>query len=184
MKKKMNIVDPIREKECINGVKRILRESGTRNLLLFLMGINTGLRVSDLLGLRVKDVKDKDTVQIREKKTKKTKKFPIPKEIRVFINEYVERKPQNRYLFKSRKSSKPISRVQAYRIIKEACRIWGLEHTGTHSLRKTFGYHFYKQTKDIALLQQILNHSSQDITLRYIGLTQEIIDDNLRMFAL
>lgn len=182
--KKMNIVDPIREKEYINAVKRVLNESGTRNLLLFLLGINTGLRVSDLLRLKVKDVKDKDSVQIREKKTKKTKKFPIPKEIRIFISEYVERKPLSRYLFKSRKSNKPITRVQAYRIIKEACRVLGLDHTGTHSLRKTFGYHFYKQTKDIALLQKILNHSSQDITLRYIGVTQEIIDDNLKMFAL
>ena len=180
----MNIVDPIREKEYINAVKRVLNESGTRNLLLFLLGINTGLRVSDLLRLKVKDVKDKDSVQIREKKTKKTKKFPIPKEIRIFISEYVERKPLSRYLFKSRKSNKPITRVQAYRIIKEAGRVLGLDHTGTHSLRKTFGYHFYKQTKDIALLQKILNHSSQDITLRYIGVTQEIIDDNLKMFAL
>ena len=85
----MNIVDPIREKEYINAVKRVLNESGTRNLLLFLLGINTGLRVSDLLRLKVKDVKDKDSVQIREKKTKKTKKFPIPKEIRIFISEYL-----------------------------------------------------------------------------------------------
>lgn len=61
----MNVVDPIRNKEYINGVKRILRESGSRNLLLFLMGINTGLRVSDLLRLRVRDVKNKETVQIR-----------------------------------------------------------------------------------------------------------------------
>ena len=180
----MNVVDPIRNKEYINGVKRILRESGSRNLLLFLMGINTGLRVSDLLRLRVRDVKNKETVQIREKKTRKTKKFPIPREIRVFISEYVERKPLCRYLFKSRKSNRPISRIQAYRIIREACDALGIDHAGTHSLRKTFGYHFYKQTKDIALLQKILNHSSQDITLRYIGVTQEIIDDNLRMFSL
>ena len=60
----------------------------------------------------------------------------------------------------------------------------GIEHTGTHSLRKTFGYHLYKQTKDIALLQKVLNHSSQDVTLRYIGVTQEIIDNNLKLFAL
>ena len=182
--KKMNIVYPIRQKEYINSVKRVLRESGTRNLLLFLLGINTGLRVSDLLLLRVRDVKDKDSVQIREKKTKKTKKFLIPREIRPFISEYVEMKPLSRYLFKSRKSNQPITRVQAYRIIRNACTILGIDHAGTHSLRKTFGYHFYKQTKDIALLQKILNHSSQDITLRYIGVTQEIIEDNLKMFAL
>ena len=180
----MNVVDPIRNKEYINAVKRVLRESGSRNLLLFLLGINTGLRVSDLLNLKVRDVKDKDSVQIREKKTRKKKKFPIPSEIRLFICEYVQNKAPSRYLFKSRKSNKPISRVQAYRIIKDACEVLGIYHTGTHSLRKTFGYHFYKKTKDIAMLQKILNHSSQDITLRYIGVTQEVIDDNLKMFTL
>ena len=75
----MNIVDPIRQKEYINAVKRVLRETGTRNLLLFLLGINTGLRVSDLLLLRVRDVKDKDSVQIREKKLKRQKNFRFPK---------------------------------------------------------------------------------------------------------
>jgi len=180
----MNIVDPIRKTECIDAVKRILKENGTRNLLLFLLGINTGLRVSDLLNLRVRDVKDKDSVQIREKKTRKVKKFPIPEDVKAFIDEYVERKSPYRFLFKSRKSNKPISRVQAYRIIRDACMILGLEHTGTHSLRKTFGYHFYKKTKDIALLQKILNHSSQDITLRYIGVTQEVIENNLKLFRL
>ena len=141
----MNIVDPIKEKECINALTRIFREKNSRNLLLFLLGINTGLRVSDLLCLRVSDIKDKEIIQIREKKTNKTKKFPIPCEIKSFVNEYVENKPLKRYLFKSQKSNKPISRIQAYRIIKNACMILGLEHTGTHSLRKTFGYHFYKQ---------------------------------------
>ena len=180
----MNIVDPIREKEGINAVKRILKETGTRNLLLFLLGINTGLRVSDLLRLKIRDIKNQESIQIIEKKTKKTKKFPIPKDLRSFVNEYVDKKPLCKYLFKSQKANKPISRVQAYRIIKKACNSVGLDHTGTHTLRKTFGYHFYKQTKDIAMLQQILNHSSQDITLRYIGVTQEIIDDNLKVFAL
>lgn len=180
----MNVVEPIRTKEKINELKRVLNETGTRNLLLFILGINTGLRVSDLLRLRVRDIKDKDIVQIREKKTHKTKQFPIPSEIRHFIDEYIEKKPQSRYLFKSNKANKPISRVQAYRIIKSATEQIGIDHAGTHSLRKTFGYHFYKQTKDVALLQKILNHSSQDITLRYIGITQEIIEDNLRLFAL
>ncbi len=181
----MNLVEPIRSKESVNDVKRVLRQDSTRNLLLFLLGINTGLRVSDLLSLKVKDVKGKDFVQIREKKTNKIKRFPLPQGIKKFLEEYVENQPLNRYLFKSRKEyNKPISRIQAYRIISEACNVIGIDNVGTHSLRKTFGYHFYKRTKDIALLQKILNHSSQDITLRYIGLTQEVIDDKLMAFDL
>ena len=148
----MNIVDSIRSREDVNALKRVLNEGKMRNLLLFLLGINTGLRISDLLALKISDIKGRDCVQIIEKKTNKTKQFPISKEIQPFI--------------------------------KEACLELGIYNAGTLSLRKTFGYHFYKQTKDIAILQKILNHSSQEITLRYIGLTQEIIEDNLRMFAL
>lgn len=181
----MNVVEPIRNKETVDAVKRVLRENGTRDLLLFLMGINTGLRVSDLLNLKIQDVRGKDFVQIREKKTNKTKRFPLPRGMKIFIGEYIRNHPPYWYLFRSRKNcNRPISRVQAYRIITNACNLIGLEHVGTHTLRKTFGYHFYKQTKDIAMLQKILNHSSQDITLRYIGVTQEVIEDSLKLFTL
>lgn len=97
----MNIVEPIRNREQINAVKRILNESGSRDLLLFILGINTGLRVSDLLRLKVRDVKDRSIVRLREKKTYKMKQFPIPNEIKDFIKEYVAEKPQGRFLFKT-----------------------------------------------------------------------------------
>ena len=58
------------------------------------------------------------------------------------------------------------------------------ENVGTHTLRKTFGYHFYKQTKDVAMLQNILNHSVQNITLRYIGITQDMIELELKQIKL
>lgn len=55
---------------------------------------------------------------------------------------------------------------------------------GTHTMRKTFGYWYYKQTKDIATLQMILNHSHPEITLRYIGVTDEEIENSLNNFVL
>jgi len=58
------------------------------------------------------------------------------------------------------------------------------ENVGTHTLRKTFGYHFYKQTKDVAMLQNILNHSVQNITLRYIGITQDMTELELNRLKL
>jgi len=84
-----------------------------------------------------------------------------------------------RFLFSSRKgNNRPISRVQAYRIINEACRIAKIKGSiGTHTLRKTFGYWAYKQGIDITLLMRIFNHSSPAITLRYIGITQEEINE-------
>ena len=101
------------------------------------------------------------------------------------INKYILNKRDEQWLFKSQKGESAISRIQAYRIIKNASVKVGLhERIGTHSLRKTFGYHFYKKTKDIALLQTILNHSHPNITMRYIGITQELIDSQLYLFSL
>ena len=81
-------------------------------------------------------------------------------------------------MFPSRKGSSAIQRNQAYKILNEAARTVGIQESiGTHSMRKTFGYHAYKSGIDIALLQKIFNHSCPSVTLRYIGITQDSIDD-------
>ena len=114
------------------------------------------------------------------------RRFPINKPLKQLLGDYIKNKDDEQWLFKSQKGiNQPITRIQACRIIKEACRKAGLDnHIGTHSLRKTFGYHFYKKTKDVALLQNILNHSSPNITLRYIGINQDVIDSQLKVFIL
>ena len=92
---------------------------------------------------------------------------------------------QGEYLFKSQKgNNKPISTTQAYRIISTAGANVGLEEIGTHTMRKTFGYHHYQQFQDVALLQQILNHASPSVTLRYIGISQDNIDQSYYNFSL
>ena len=181
----MQVVEPIRKLEDIEKIKDILSNQSRRNYLLFELGINTGLRISDILKLRVEDVIHKKYIEIQEQKTKKMRKILISKSIKKIINKYIKNKPSKDYLFPSRKGHNPISRVQAYRIINNVCNLVKIkEKIGTHTLRKTFGYHFYKQTKDIALLQNILNHSTPNVTLRYIGVTQDIIDDSLKTFTL
>ena len=85
------------------------------------------------------------------------------------------------FLFKSRKgANKHICRQQAYRILNDAGEKFGLELIGTHTMRKTFGYHLYQQTKDITLVQKVLGHSSPEITLVYIGLNRERMDTAIR----
>lgn len=91
---------------------------------------------------------------------------------------------EDEYLFPSRKGHKPITRVQAYRILTDAARQVGQEEIGTHTLRKTFGYHFYKKTKDVAMLQDIFNHSAPVVTKRYIGISQDEIDQAIDGFNL
>lgn len=77
-----------------------------------------------------------------------------------------------------------ITRFRAYVILNIAGQKCGLEEIGTHTLRKTFGYHYYQQTRDIATLQELFNHSSPSITLKYIGINQDILDNAYENFCL
>lgn len=170
----MNIVQPIRDKEKLERMKEELKKHGTRDYMLFYLGINTGLRVSDIVKLQVKDVKEptgvmKEYVTIIEKKTKKEKRFPIYNGLLAELTKYTSHMEQEEYLFQSRKgTNQPITEVQAYRILNTAGKNIGLAEIGTHTMRKTFGYHHYQQNKDVAILQEIFNHSAPSITLRYI----------------
>ncbi len=180
----MNIVQPIRDINKIQQIEAILKKESFRDYILFRLGINSGLRISDILKLKVEDLRNQDYFILREQKTNKPQRLKIQPELKKEIDLYIKDKPDSEYLFKSRKgNNKPIQRVQAYRIInKVAKRVGLLKEVGTHTLRKTFGYHFYMQYNDknnrgLSILQQIFNHSSTYVTLRYIGIVQDEIDD-------
>lgn len=180
----MNFVQPIRDPDTIIEIKKYLRQTSERNYILFLVGINTGLRISDILKLKVKDVKGSH-ISLREKKTKKQKRFQINPTLRRELAAYIEGKDDDEYLFKSRQGiNKPIKRSMAYKILNKVAKKFGLEEIGTHTLRKTFGYHFYLNTKNIALLMEIFNHSDESVTLRYIGINQDAIDKAMNNFKL
>lgn len=106
----MVCVEPIRDKEKIEVVKRILKEHGSRDYLLFLMGINSGLRISDILKLKVCDVKNKKYIELTEQKTGKYKRFPITNSFKSELEEFIAEKNANECLFSSQKGGKPISR--------------------------------------------------------------------------
>lgn len=181
----MDFVQPIRDRKKVEAMKRELLRSGTRNYMLFLVGINTGLRISDILMLKVSDVKNQTHLTLREKKTSKIKRLKITG-ISDELNDYVMDMEEEAYLFPSQKGiNTPITRVQAYRILNKAAQNIGLkEEIGTHTLRKTYGYHFYQKTKDVALLQELFNHSSPSVTLRYIGINQDVMDRAMDDFVL
>jgi len=182
----MEFVQPIRDTKTIKIIKDLLKASSCRDYVLFTLGINTGLRISDLLNLKISDVAEygrlKDRISIREKKTGKVKDFPLGRSSQKALKEYFytfDYSGPDRYLFPSKKGyNKPISRVQAYRILNKACKLAGLnERIGTHSMRKTFGYHAYKMGMDLSVIQKLLNHSSPAITLNYIGITRDDLDN-------
>lgn len=181
----MNTVQPIRSQEKIIEVQDLLLSQSYRDFMLFTIGINTGLRISDILSLKVSDVKGKAHIIIQEQKTGKTKRFLINTKLKKQINKYIAKLDECEYLFQSRKgTNKPLTRIQAYRILNKVAMKCGLEEIGTHTMRKTFGYWHYKQYKDVAILQDIFNHSAPSITLKYIGITDDIKDKTIEDFHL
>jgi len=179
------MVQPIRDKQQIEQMKIELKKTGTRDYMLFIIGINTGLRVGDILELKVWDVQDKTHINIVEQKTGKKKRFFINEKLKTEIDEYIYTMNADEYLFQSRKgTNKPISRVQAYRILNKAAKVLKLTEIGTHTMRKTFGFWHYNQFKDVAILQDIFNHSSQSVTLKYIGITDDMKDETIKKFSL
>lgn len=170
----MNTVEPIRDMDTVLDIADYLKARNKRDYVMFMFGIYSGLRISDILRFRVRDVRNKDFISQREQKTNKEKRFPINRELKAIIVDYIKDKRDFEFLFRNPNlPNKPITRQQAYNILSDAGRKFGLGGIGTHTLRKTFGYHLYKQTHDAALLMDILNHSDIHDTLRYIGVNQD-----------
>ena len=180
----MNIVEPIRKKTDLKKIEKILKKNGLRDLLIFTIGTNCGLRISDILNLNVGDVRNKTYINIIEKKTSKPKRFPINSKLKPMLEKFTQDRNVNEPLFKSIFGNR-MERTQCYRIINDACKDAEIDYkVGTHTLRKTFGYHHYQKFKDVAVLQKIFNHYSPQITMRYIGIDQDMIDDSYNNFIL
>ncbi len=179
----MNYVEPIRDTKTVQDIADYLKEKGEKYYIMYMIGIYSGLRISDILKLKVRDVRGKSRISIREKKTGKEKMFPINRELEKALSSYCEGKKEYDYLVPSPHiANKAVSREYAYQVIHDAGEQFGLDNLGTHTMRKTFGYHFYLQTKDIVLLMKIFNHHDESKTLRYIGIEQTTIDKAMLQF--
>jgi integrase len=177
-------VESIKDAKKIQAMKVLLRSANLRDEAMFVLGINTALRIGDLLALKISDVlSDKrkilDAVEIQEHKTGKMKQFQLNKSVKETLSNYLKTRPNStpdEPLFPSRNGG-PLCRWRARRILHEAGEAVGLGKIGTHSLRKTFGYHVYKNTGgNLGLVQKLLNHSTSGDTLRYIGIDKEEMD--------
>jgi integrase len=177
-------VEPIRDRAKINQMYYYLVNKDIKYGLMFKFGLNTGLRISDILPVKLEDIINYDGqfreyFILNEKKTGKEKKIKINNSLCNEINSYITKVSLSpgSYLFTSRKGAY-LGRVQAYRILKEAADNIGLENFGTHSLRKTWGYWTYKLSNhNVGLIMETFNHSSPSITLRYIGINQDQKDE-------
>lgn len=184
----MNFVEPIRDRKKIAQIKNLLRgQRRHRDLLLFTVGINTALRISDLLELTVCHFLDergkiRNRFWIKEKKRGKRHEVVINASIQQALLEYLIefpdiRRSSSNFLFSFphyKEYSNHIKRGQAWQFITSICRQVGLTgNYGTHSLRKTWGYHARMSGVDIALIMHKLNHESLAYTKRYLGITDE-----------
>jgi len=181
----MRKVEPIRDRKQIDQIKgNLYRQKNPRDFLLFVFGINSGLRIGDLLSLKLGDVKDsrgglKDDLDITEQKTGKTRRVFFNKQIKEAISYYLKKTDifdLDRYLFTKERSkkNKPITRVRAYQLINKWCKDVGLNcKVGGHTLRKSFGYHLRKQGIGIEQISSLLNHQNIKVTFRYIGINED-----------
>lgn len=180
----MRAMEPIREDEWFVAIAEKLKEGSERNYIMFMIGVYTGLRISDILPLRVADVSGSHMVLL-EKKTKKHKRIIMHPTLRKAINHYIEDMKRTDLLLPSRNKTKtgkdkPLSRRQALYVLQNTAEEIGYDgRIGTHSLRKTFGFRHYQQYKDVAELQIIFNHNNQYETLKYIGVMSDRIEDGI-----
>lgn len=177
----MEYVEALRDIKEINAIKKVLKKHSERDYVLFVLGINTGLKITEMLSLKVEDVMNdnqevKNFIHIPQKDGFPMKEVYVNEQVRKAIRHFVKEQELGNadYLFASVKTKLPISRQQAYRIVHDAAkevRIAG--KIGTNSMRKTFGFHAYKRGVAISLLQKFFHHSTRSETLKYIGVDKE-----------
>ncbi|MEZ4529067.1 MAG: site-specific integrase [Desulfobacterales bacterium] len=172
-------VEPIRLQKDIDRIKNILKDQ-PRNLALFMFGINTNLRASDLVRITVNQVsglKPGDSFEIREQKTGKPRRITLNSGLHQAVNAWLDVADPNDDdpLFRSQRGA-GLAVSSVHRLVKGWCRQIGLRgNYGSHTLRKTWGYHAWKKGIDIPRLMVIFNHSSQKQTLDYLCIQAEEI---------
>ena len=174
-------VDPIRKRKDIESIKKLLGDD-PRNAALFTIGINTNLRASDLLRIKVgqvRDLKPGDEIELKEKKTGKSRRITLNKACVQAIQRLLASRPyaDEDLLFTGQRG--PLTVPSVHRLVKGWCRAINLKgNYGSHTLRKTFGYH-QRVTfgTDIPRLMVVFNHSTQRQTLDYLCIQPEEIKD-------
>lgn len=166
----MNWVAPIKDQKTLKLFGETLREVDYKYYIMFELGVGTGLQLQDILAFKVKDVrgKKKITVSIGTKNIKNV--FDIPENLQAIIKDFTNGKDPESYLILGHATNnKPVSREQAYRVLRAAGHKIGLSSIGAQTMRKTFAWNYYKETGDIYYLQNLFNHASPSITYRFIG---------------
>ncbi len=166
----MNWVAPIKDESVLLKFKETLREIDSKYLILFEIGIGTGLQLQDILQFKVGDVRGKDSLTVNIGTRNVAQTFQLSPELQQTIAAFIEGRDDDDYLITGySRNNHPLSREQAYRVFRKAGVSIGLKSIGTQTMRKTFAWRYYNETGDIYYIQHLLNHASPNITFRYIG---------------
>lgn len=183
-------VEAVKSTDTIQLIGHLLtRYHGQQMADIWNIGLNLALRISDLLAIKYSDI-DGMQLKVRESKTGKLAHIRLNDKANAIIQRIRQEHPEHIYLFQSHRNQqsrqrapKPLTR----RAVAHAFRLVGKEvdvALGTHSMRKTRGYHLYQATRDIGRVMRMLRHSSEGVTLRYIGITQQDIDNDFKELEL
>ena len=166
----MNWVAPIKDQETLKNFGETLKQVDYKYYIMFELGVGTGLQLQDILAFKNKDVTGKKEIEVTIGTRNMKNVFTVPEELQQIINEYTKGKDPEAYLILGHSSSnKPVSREQAYRVLRSAGHKIGLNSIGAQTMRKTYAWNYYKETGDIYHLQKLFNHASPSITYRFIG---------------
>lgn len=190
--KKIRKVLPIKDTNVLNEVQDTLLnyfKAGRRNYTIFQVGKATMLRVSDVLSLEYADVYDeqgnvKKNAFIHDKKTGKPNTLylrPVENDLIEYHQWLTEHNLVGKWLFPSiTKPTIHLTEKQYYKIMHRVGDLLGIDYLGTHTMRKTGAYRVYEQSNhDIGLVMKLLNHSSEAMTLKYLGLDRETTEKKL-----
>jgi len=179
----MSKTQPIRENEKVVQLLNYLKKSkSARDYLIFLTGISTALRISEILSMKYSDVFNSNGSYRKYAsiicKGDKVRDINLSNQLKKEMKKYCQANNifGDEFIFKSQKKNR-LSRNRAFVILKDAAVNCGIENFGTHSMRKTFARRVYLDSgHDLGLVMNLLDHNDPKFTLRYIGIIQEDVD--------
>lgn len=182
LKNSITTADPLDWDTMQTLLLKLERDSDLRTMLLIASGCYLGLRVSDLIRLRWKDLLEGDSFELIEKKTGKARKIQLNEHLIELAKRTHEGQDMMRLVFESRVTGSGISTQRVNQILKEVAKKYKLKGRITsHSLRKTFGARIFSShdhsERALVILSQMFNHTSTAITRRYIGIVDKEISD-------
>lgn len=185
----MNEVEAVKTKDAISTVSHMLEKHGSTDYQdIWLLGINTALRISDLLSLKFSEVIGLEVLNLVEGKTKKTRSIKLNSKAQAIIASRHLQNPSDEWLFqakgnRAKAAIKPLDRSTVARKFQEIGDIVGIP-LGTHSMRKTRGYAMWSDGVPMEVICKVLNHSTPAVTMRYIGIEKQDIHNSYDDYVL